>query len=209
MNRSPGYTITNNTIILRENDMKKNVLSLVAVMALSGLAYAGGDIAAVEPVVEVPEVMAEPSPFYLGLGIGEAYVNDDFTNEEISSTTLMLQAGYQYNAYLAFEGRYTFGLGGSDYDAGNLTDTVGYDGDLSTWGVYVKPMYPIGDFNVYALLGYGEVMLDDLVGGDAVEGGFQWGLGAGYAFTQNISVFIDYVSCMMIQGLTTEHNLMT
>ena len=174
--------------------MKKNVLSLVAIMALGGLAYAGGDIAAVEPVVEVPEVMAEPSPFYLGLGIGEAYVDDDFTNEEISSTTLMLQAGYQYNAYLAFEGRYTFGLGGSDYDIGNLTDTVGYDGDLSAWGVYVKPMYPIGDFNLYALLGYGEVMLDDLAGGDAVEGGFQWGLGASYAFTQNVSVFVDYVS---------------
>lgn len=46
----------------------------------------------------------------------------------------------------------------------------------------------------YALLGYGGVMLDDLVSGDAYEGGFQWGLGAGYAFTDNISVFADYVS---------------
>ena len=174
--------------------MKKSVLSLVAIMALGGLAYAGGDMTeVVEPVIEVP-AMVEESPFYIGLGFGEAYVNDDFTDEEISSATLMLQAGYQYNEYLALEGRYTFGLGGSDYDAGNLTNTIGYDGDLSTWGIYVKPMYPIGAFSLYALLGYGEVMLDDLAGGDAVEGGFQWGLGASYAVTENISVFADYVS---------------
>jgi len=173
--------------------MKKSVLSLVSIMALSGLAYAGGDMTkVVEPVVEIPEIKV--NPFYVGLGMGEAYVNDDATNEEISATTLMLQAGYQYNEYLALEGRYTFGLGGSDYDAGNLTNVDDYDGDLSTWGIYVKPMYPIGDFSLYALLGYGGIMLDDLVGGDAVENGFQWGLGASYAFTEKISVFADYVS---------------
>ena len=78
--------------------MKKSLLSLVAIMALSGLAYAGGGMTkdvepAVEPVAEIPEV--KESPFYVGLGMGEAYVNDDTTDEEISATTLMLQAGYQ------------------------------------------------------------------------------------------------------------------
>ena len=174
--------------------MKKSLLSLVSILTLSGLAHAGGDMTTVmEPAIEIPEVKV--NPFYVGVGMGEAYVNDDVTNEEITATTLMLQAGYKYNDYLAFEGRYTFGLGGSDYDAGNLTGiTNGYDGDLSTWGVYVKPMYPIGDFSLYALLGYGEIMLDDLAGGDAVEDGFQWGLGASYAFTEKISLFADYVS---------------
>lgn len=174
--------------------MKKTVLSLVSILTLNGLAYAGGDITTViEPVVEIPEVKV--NPFYVGIGMGEAYVNDDVTDEEISATTLMLQAGYRYNDYLALEGRYTFGLGGSDYDAGNLTGvTNAYDGDLSTWGIYVKPMYPVGDFSLYALLGYGGVMLDDLVGGDAVENGFHWGLGATYSFTEEISLFADYVS---------------
>ncbi len=174
--------------------MKKTVLSFVSIMALSGLVYAGGDMTTVmEPVVEIPEVKV--NPFYVGVGMGEAYVNDDVTDEEISATTLMLQAGYQYNEYLALEGRYTFGLGGSDYDAGNLTGIGnGYDGDLSTWGIYVKPSYPIGDISLYALLGYGEIMLNDLMDGDAVENGFQWGLGASYAFTEEVSVFADYVS---------------
>jgi len=171
--------------------MKNTILSLTAVMALSGLSYAGGDIAPVEEVV-VP--VEESSPFYLGLGFGTASVNNDFSSEEISANTVMLQAGYQYNQYVALEGRYTFGFN-TDYDpgtTGNLADD--YDGDLSSWGIYLKPMYPIGDLSIYALLGYGGVMLDDLALGDAYESGFQWGLGAGYAFTENISVFVDYVS---------------
>ncbi len=174
--------------------MKKSFLSLISIMVLNGLAYAGGDMTTVmEPVVEIPEVKV--NPFYIGMGMGEAYVNDDMTDEEISATTLMLHAGYQYNDYLALEGRYTFGLGGSNYDAGSLVGIgTGYDGDLSSWGVYVKPMYPIGDVSLYALLGYGGIILDDLMGGDAVENAFHWGLGATYSFTEEVSVFADYVS---------------
>ena len=46
--------------------MKKSVLSLVSIMALSAIAYAGGDMTAVvEPVVEIPDVKV--NPFYVGL----------------------------------------------------------------------------------------------------------------------------------------------
>ena len=173
--------------------MKKSILSLVSILALSGLSYAGGDIAPVEPVVEAP-VVIDNSAFYLGLGFGSASVNNDFTNEEISNNTVMLQAGYQYNQYVALEGRYTFGFS-TGYDPGNTRNASSdYDGDFSNWGVYVKPMYPIGDFSIYALLGYGGVMLEDISNGDAYESGFQWGLGAQYAFMENITVFVDYVS---------------
>jgi opacity protein-like surface antigen len=176
-----------------EKNMKKSILSLVSVMALSGLAYAGGDMTTVvEPVIEIPEV--KTNPFYVGLGLGEGEVNNDDTSEEFSATTLILQAGYQYNEYVALEGRYTFGLD-TDYSPGNTNSTSSdYDGDFSSWGLYIKPMYPIGDFSLYMLLGYGGVMLDDLVGGDAYESGFQWGLGAGYAMSENYTVFVDYVS---------------
>ena len=173
--------------------MKKTTLSIVSILALNGLAFAGGDIAPVEPIVETP-VVVEQSPFYLGIGIGTASVNDDDTSEEFEATTLMLQAGYQYNDYIALEGRYTFGLD-MDYSPGNTNSSSGdYDGDFSSWGLYVKPMYPIGNFSLYALLGYGGVMLDDLAGGDAYESAFQWGLGASYAMSDNYSVFVDYVS---------------
>jgi len=173
--------------------MKKTTLSIVSILALSGLAFAGGDIAPI--IEEEPIVVVERSPLYLGLGIGSFNFNNDFTGEEISSTTLMLQAGYKYNEYVALEGRYTFGFS-TDYERGNLPNNAlgGYDGDTANWGIYVKPMYPIGDFSLYALLGYGGVMLNDLAGGDAYESGFQWGLGADYAVSENVSVFVDYVA---------------
>ncbi len=173
--------------------MTKKIMIPVMTLALSGLSYAGGDIVPVEPVVET-SVIVNNSAFYLGLGFGSASVNNDFTNEEISNNTVMLQAGYQYNQYVALEGRYAFGFN-TDYDPGTTDNSSDdYDGDFSSWGIYVKPMYPIGDLSIYALLGYGGVMLDNLEQGDAYESGFQWGLGAGYAFTENVSIFVDYVS---------------
>ncbi|RLA69444.1 MAG: porin family protein [Epsilonproteobacteria bacterium] len=168
--------------------MKKITLSLVSVLALSGLVYAGGDIA---PVMEEEQIVVERSPFYLGFGIGGAELNVDATNEQFTSTALMLQAGYQYNEYVAIEGRYSFGFS-TDYDQGTTTGLATY-GDISSWGIYLKPMYPIGDFSIYGLLGYGGVMLSDIRNGDAYENGFQYGLGASYNITETVSIFADYV----------------
>jgi len=172
--------------------MKKSVLSFVSILALSGLTYAGGDF---EPVEEaVVAVIEDDSAFYLGLGFGQASINDEQTNEEITSTMVMLQAGYQYNAYIALEGRASFGFS-SDYEPGLTSNTGGdFDDDISSWGIYVKPMYPVTEaFDIYALLGYGGVRLGNLESGDAVEDGFQWGLGVQYAVTESILVFADYV----------------
>lgn len=172
--------------------MKKTTLSLVSILALSSFVMAGGNVAPVEEPVVVP-VVVDNSAFYIGLGFGATSLNDDQTNEEFSSSQVMLQAGYQYNQYVALEGRASFGFN-TDYDRGytnNIND--GGADDLSNWGIYVKPMYPIADFSVYALLGYGGVQLDNLESGDAYESGFQWGLGAQYAVTENVSVFADYV----------------
>ncbi len=171
--------------------MKRNIISLTAVLSLSGLLFAGGDIAPVEePPVEV--VPVDNSVFYVGAGLGHSSVRNDYTDEEIADLTLLLQAGYQYNRYIAVEGRLHFGVS-TDYDYGNLTLRT-YDGKSLNWGLYVKPMYPVGDFSVYALLGYGGILQYDLDSGDAYESGFQWGLGAGYAFTDEVSVFVDYTS---------------
>jgi opacity protein-like surface antigen len=173
--------------------MGRIILSLVSIMALSGMAYGGGDIVpTIEPIVEIPDV--KPSSLYAGIGVGQASVNNDPLSEEISATTLLFQAGYLVNDYLAIEARYVHSLGGSDYEIANSASTDSYDGDLSAWGVYLKPMYPIGEFSFYALLGYGGVMLEDLADGDAVENGFQWGLGLSYAISDKYTVYADYVS---------------
>ncbi len=169
--------------------MKKFNLSLVAVLAMSTFAIAGGDIAPVEPVVEVPVIIEEDnSAFYLGLGYGLVNYQIDRelgANVDEDVNTVMFQAGYEFNSYVAVEGRYWYGFD----DIGDIA------GDYSTWGIYVKPQYPIGAFSIYALLGYASTSAEpdhnivDYVDTDS----FSWGLGAQYAFTENLSVFVDYV----------------
>jgi opacity protein-like surface antigen len=166
--------------------MKKFNLSLVAVLAMSTFAVAGGDIAPVEPMVETPMVEeSTPGAFYLGLAYGAAngdvsWTDTPLSGEPISGSddtdydTIMLQAGYKFNPYIAVEGRYWFDL----------------DEDVDTWGIYAKPMYPVTDaIDIYALLGYASSDVDYI---DA--DGFSWGLGGAYAFTDNVAVFVDYTS---------------
>ena len=195
--------------------MKKNIFSLVSILALSGLSFAGGNVATIEePVVIVPEVIADDSSFYLGVGFSAMSLNNDLTDEEFSANGMMLQAGYQYNRYIAIEGRYTFHVGDVEYDHGS-TLNLNYDDyptDFTNAAIYVKPMYPIDDFSIYALLGYGEVEMTNIpqggagISADRAESGFQWGLGASYAFNENISGFIDYVR--MYDGTGFDHRAM-
>ncbi len=169
--------------------MKKALLlSVVA----STMIMAGGDIAPVEPVIETPVVIEEDTgAFYLGLGYG--YFDAELTsniglqqeNAEADMDTILFQAGYEFNQYVAIEGRYWLGV--SDLDDA--------EGDYSTWGIYVKPQYPVSEaFNIYALLGYASTTLEP--DNAAIEyldtDSFSWGIGAEYKFTENVSLFLDY-----------------
>jgi len=184
--------------------MKNIVLSAVAVLAMSSFAVAGGDIAPVEEPVVVPEPVITDSGMYLGLAYGAA--NFDYTesvdyanggtytepSEDFDYGTIMLQAGYKFNSYVAIEGRYWIGLDEDIF----VNETLNVD----TWGIYVKPMYPVTDaFDIYALLGYASSTPEvSFASGGTYEfdntDGFSWGIGAAYSFTENIAVFVDYVN---------------
>ncbi|NOR56149.1 MAG: outer membrane beta-barrel protein [Sulfurovum sp.] len=203
--------------------MKKITLSAALIAAMSTLAIAGGDIAPVEPVVE-PIVEESTGAFYLGLAYSYMSASSDVTGTgaifdangnlwnvstnaslvDDSVSSAMLQAGYKFNDYVAIEGRYWFG-GTTDqvlvpaFGAGSIATA---DVDVDSWGIYVKPMYPVTEaFNIYALLGYASSSYDvnvyqgiytaSLSNGTDFDG-FSWGLGADYAFGENWSVFVDY-----------------
>ena len=182
--------------------MKYAIRSLFLGALLSQLSFAGGNIAPVtEPVAVLPQT--DESGMYVGAGITAMALDNDYYNSGFSSTGLMLQAGYQFNRYLAVEGRYTKNVGNLKYDHGSNPynpDYSDYPGDFSNVAVYLKPMYRFNDVSVYGLLGYGEVTLTNLPqpnlpgSVDRAEDGFQWGLGASYSFMENISVFVDYVN---------------
>ena len=185
--------------------MKKFNLSLVAILATSTFALAGGDIAPVEPVVETPYV-EDTSAFYLGLGYGgmKADLDTDLLSINKQSDTfnqVMLQAGYKFNDYVAVEGRYYIGTDNNSWNwyDGQAGSRIlgGQSVSADAWDLFVKPMYPVTDsFDIYALLGYGETSFDYSWGrstdfGDT--GGFAWGLGAAYNFSDNVAIFVDYI----------------
>lgn len=171
--------------------MNKIVLSVWAVMAMSSLGFAGGDMKDVEPAIEpVVVVEEEKSGLYAGFGLAavstrDAEVSVDWggTDRQDRLWNVSILAGYDFNEYIAVEGRYTTSF--------SHEDRV----EMSGWSLFAKPQYPVSEnFSVYALLGYGGVTLDGINGYivDVDDTGFQWGLGASYQVMENASFFVDY-----------------
>ncbi len=195
--------------------MKKIVLSAAAVFAMSSFAVAGGDIApVVEPVVEVPAVI-DDSGFYIGAFYGfhslEGTDNSVATApvDTAETNTLGLMAGYKFNSYVAVEGRYQMQVTDPTWSGDSFADdTDDVDGEVASWAVYVKPMYPVtNELDVYALIGYASTTYtfknaDNLaaltafasVDDEIVAEGFSWGIGASYEVMENLSVFVDYTT---------------
>ncbi|MDD3591913.1 MAG: porin family protein [Sulfurovum sp.] len=194
--------------------MKRFVLSLASVMVMGSLATAGGSIMNVEPAIE-PVIAVEKEKgkrFYVGGGYSFINMNIEgsepinavaypplYGETDISAHALTLLAGYDFNQYLAVEGRYTLSLG--DLDMDNNGGEKKIDADLSNLALYLKPMYPIGGLTIYGLLGYGQVTLDDEKAYS--ESGFQWGVGGAYSINDTIGFFVDYTRLYDGKGFDT------
>ncbi|MDD5406380.1 MAG: outer membrane beta-barrel protein [Sulfurovaceae bacterium] len=216
--------------------MKKFTLSVVTVLSMSAFAIAGGDIEPVEPEVVVPApapIVEDDSGVYLGVAYSAARYKGDFYADfydsmdyyqvfgkyDVDFNAIMAQAGYKFNKYLALEGRYWHSLGSpeasvsADYyvNYANPVNISGRGGDhkMKAWGIYVKPMYPVTDkFDIYALLGYGNVKISEDYYGELLdENDFQWGIGALYKFTENLSLFVDYVRLLDKNGSFIYHDI--
>jgi len=176
--------------------MKKVAFSLVTMVTMSSLGFAGGNV---EPVEAAP-IVDEVSPFYVGLGLSNVSTHAsskslDFFNDkpgQDETGDILLMAGYEFNPYIAVEGRYMNSVFG---ESSIIRDS---------WGLYMKPQYPVTEaFTLYALLGYGGMSADakglriDAKGpnlGSLDDTGFQWGVGASYDLNAHFSIFFDYVN---------------
>ncbi len=160
--------------------MKKVLISTVASMMLAGTAMAGGDIAPVETPVVAP---APVGGFYAGLGVASNKASWNNGSDTVTNYTLI--GGYEFNDYLAVEGRFTDTMSGKN------------DIDYVTGGsVFLKPQYPVFDaMKVYALVGVGYTKIFAANNSTVAKGNdFQWGLGASYDVMDNMAVFVDYTS---------------
>jgi len=183
--------------------MKKLTLSFATILATSTLSFAGGDIAPVEPMIETPVVIEDvvsDSGVYVGLGYSLLRSESKYGGHDLANdySAVMGQVGYKFNEYIAVEGRYWYGLGEEldNLDAGVFGT---FDSEATAWGIYAKPMYPVTEeLDVYALVGYGAASVNGtkLLSGTTMDvevSGLSWGIGAAYSFTENFSVFADYV----------------
>ena len=159
-------------------------------VAISNLGFAGGDI---EPVDTALVIEPEVSSFYVGLGLssvstGNSHLSLGFFDDQLGEDdtgNVLIMAGYDFNPYVAVEGRYMTSVWGEN----EFTN--------DSWGIYVKPQYPVTQaFTLYALLGYGGLNVETtgLTLGKLDDTGFQWGVGASYDLNVHFSIFIDYVN---------------
>ncbi|MEA3490834.1 MAG: outer membrane beta-barrel protein [Campylobacterota bacterium] len=199
--------------------MKKFKFSMAVMVVLSSLSFAEGDA--------VPMAADEIEQDYWYIGVAGIYqrtysVDSGWFNAGIRSQDetggLTGILGYNFNDYLAFEGRLTKTLFKEDY-----ADSINY-------GLFVKPQYRFWDdqeeswenleegyFSIYALLGYGVTQIDGIAGNtpgyeDAYitdDSSFQWGLGLSFTFADDnedeydehdregdVSIFVEYNSFM-------------
>ena len=173
-------------------------LWVLTLACVSSLVVAGGDV---EPVVEpmVPMTEEDKNGFYVGLALAanrtyastpEYFVDDRDSQDE--TVKLIGQLGYNYNEYIAVEGRIGGSIAYEDY------------ADIMTYSLFLKPQYSVTEkLKIYGLLGFGLVQIDGTNGDDPAhptvvgeeildDTSFQWGLGLSYMINEVFSIFVDY-----------------
>lgn len=162
-----------------------------------------------------PAFAAEDSGFYVGAGLGQASVEVDLGSGlpdfDGSDTAFKIFGGWKFMKYFAVELEYI--------DGGEADDTFrGSDGGLSVeekvtigftgFNGSVLGILPIGEqFNVFAKVGmllwdadltgrvsacFEGVCESDTERDSESDSDFSWGLGAGFDFTENLGVQVEY-----------------
>ncbi|TFG37050.1 MAG: hypothetical protein E4H44_05920, partial [Candidatus Aminicenantes bacterium] len=90
----------------------------------------------------------------------------------------------------AIEGRYTGTISDIDYNDANLVRL------FTNKAIYLKAMYPVDNFALYGLHGYGQTVARDIS-----DEGFQYGVGASYNVMDNVGLFVDYTRLYDDSGL--------
>lgn len=192
--------------------------------SLGSFGFAGGDFKNVEPAIVpiIPIEEEDKDHLYVGAGVvyNQVYSTDHgfwkdnvLTQDETFALTGII--GYEFNEYVAVEGRYNKTFTERDYS------------ETTYYSVFLKPQYKFRDeenrddedgyFSIYGLLGFGNTQVEGSSGDNDFsawpedvgktmmdETGFQWGFGLSYTFVDDSddyhytrqdswSIFADFV----------------
>ena len=169
--------------------MKRILLATIVALTT---AFAGGDIAPTQTLVEI----VPTKNFYVGGGIsahttykdGEKDFFNDTDESEISGG-IEAKLGYIFyrtgDASMAIEGQIERTIWGMDIE------DVDY---IYSYGLYIKPAYDITtDITGYILLGYGRTEVEFNVDDSYGESGFTYGIGAEYSLNDEWGLYGEYV----------------
>jgi len=145
--------------------MNKITLSMLAALAMSTTTYAAGN----EGV----------SPYYIGLAYSD--FDASYGSADVTGDGALGLAGYNINDNFAIEGRYTKTLSDLDID-GTDRDKI-----ISNIAVYIKAMYPLDNFALYGLFGYGQTSVNN-----ESEKAPQYGAGLSYDINHKFGLFADW-----------------
>ena len=128
------------------------------------------------------------SPYYIGLAYSD--FDASYGSTDATADGVLGLAGYNINDNFAIEGRYTETL--SDLEI-NGTDR---DKIISNIAVYLKAMYPLDNFALYGLFGYGQTSANN-----ESEKAPQYGAGLSYDLSNNFGLFLDWTNLYDYSGL--------
>ena len=158
---------------------------MLAAIAAMTVAVAGPSVG----TYQAPSVVDSGPYVGIGYGFGTTSVSvDGFGSNSLVGTTdsdnVFIQAGYNFNSFVAVEGRYGYGV------------ENGFDNtSVDTFALYAKPQFPVtSELNVYGLLGYAWSTSYCDTCFDTDFDGLAYGLGASYEVTPKVEVFVDYTN---------------
>ena len=167
---------------------------LILILGLSQYSYAGNS--SIIPLIEPIPLPKIKNDIYLGLSIGELKLSNKNSLEKFSTSAITIHTGYKYNKYLSIEAQYSRNIRRVIYDGGiNGIDDKNYPTIFTNIAIYIKLSYKVSKFNIYTLLGYGDVKLTNLPRGNVArsEDGFQYGVGIDYEINKKVSIFSNFL----------------
>jgi len=200
--------------------MKKSIIAVLVLAAMSNLGFAGGSkgklvVPVISPVMAIEEEK-NICDLYVGAGIvynrvystGSGWFDDGvLTQDETGGFALL--AGCEFNKYFAVEGRYTWTAWDQDYS------------DMTSYSIFLKPMYPVTeDFTVYGLIGYGNSKVEGSEGDSGNDysswnenigrtmmdhSGLHWGFGAMYDIMEDLAIFAEFTATASDADISSTH----
>jgi len=144
----------------------------------------------------VPVVAPAPKKWYVGLdGMGAQFETDSGKCNELGLAVAKL--GYDFNKYFGIEGRAGYGFKSATHDAGGKTKIK------ENYGIYLKPMLPLGDkVHLFGLLGYAKAKVESTfdatskataLAGTTDKSSPSFGLGLNFALNDRWSIVAEGV----------------